>query len=206
MTYKGALPAPSEPVPKAIDRVIVYHAHCLHEGVADRRPDELEPSAQQVSAQGVGLRRPRRKLPQRSPAVHARRPANKAPHIGIETPELVLDRKEGLGVTHRAADLETVANNAGIPEETRDLCRPELGHPRRIEADECQAIGVAFLENRLPAEPSLRTFEYQKLEEEIVVVNGYTPLEIVIRDAEWGAGPGTARVLIHSLASVWMVG
>src|SRR5580765_6546348 len=82
-------------VSEAIDRVVVHHPDCLHEGVTDRGAHELEPSAQQVPAQGVGLWRPGRDLPERSPAVHARRPANTAPYIGVETSELVLDRKEG---------------------------------------------------------------------------------------------------------------
>jgi hypothetical protein len=145
-------------ISETIDRVIVHHAHCLHEGVADRRPHKLESSAQQVPAQSVGLWCPGRNLPGRSPAIHARRPANKAPHIRIETPELAPDCKEGLGVAHRTADLETVADNAGILEQTRDLCRLERGHLRRVKAGECLAIGVPFLENRLPTQPGLRTF------------------------------------------------
>src|SRR4029079_15800937 len=80
-------------ISEAIDRVIVHHAYGLHAGVADRRPHELEAPAQKVSAQSVGLRRPRGYLPQRSPAIHARGPANKAPHVGIKAPELVLDRQ-----------------------------------------------------------------------------------------------------------------
>src|SRR5437867_4557030 len=35
----------------------------------------------------------------------------------------------------------------------------------------------SIVENRLPAQPSLCTFEGKKLEEEIVVVNGHTPFQ-----------------------------
>ena len=44
-------------VAKTINRVVVHHAHRLHEGITDRRTDELEASRQEIAAQGVGLRR-----------------------------------------------------------------------------------------------------------------------------------------------------
>ena len=44
---------PDLSVPEAIDRVIVYHAHRLHEGVADRRSDELEASTEEIAAEGI---------------------------------------------------------------------------------------------------------------------------------------------------------
>jgi hypothetical protein len=40
-------------VPKTINRVIVYHAHRLHECITDRRTDEFEAAAQEITAQHV---------------------------------------------------------------------------------------------------------------------------------------------------------
>jgi hypothetical protein len=40
-------------VPEANDRVIVHQAHRLHERVANRGADELEPSAEQIATQCV---------------------------------------------------------------------------------------------------------------------------------------------------------
>ena len=48
------------------NRVIVDHAHRLHEGITDRRTDELEASAQEIAAQGVRLRRARGHLLERT--------------------------------------------------------------------------------------------------------------------------------------------
>src|SRR4249920_2796128 len=73
-------------IPEAVDRVIVDHADCLHERVADCRPDELEASTLKILAQRIGLRRSRRNLHVPPPPVHARRPADKCPDIGIEAP------------------------------------------------------------------------------------------------------------------------
>src|SRR5437867_11677240 len=44
LSDSGPLTASGMSVSKAIDRVIVYHAHRLHESVADRRPNEFEAS------------------------------------------------------------------------------------------------------------------------------------------------------------------
>ena len=151
-------------IAEAVDRVIVHHADRLHERVADRRPYKLESPAQEVSTQGLGLRCPRGDLPERSPAIHARCPADKTPHIRIETPELALDGKKGVRVAYRTADLERVANDPRILLQARNLRRPERRHHLRVKPGECLAIRVALLENRLPAQspcwllaPSTRT-------------------------------------------------
>jgi hypothetical protein len=91
-------------VSEAIDGVIIDHAHGLHEGLADGRPDEFEASAQQISAQGIRLRRARGNLLGRSPPVHPRCATDEAPHVGVKTPELALYRKEGLRIAHGTLD------------------------------------------------------------------------------------------------------
>src|SRR5207247_2365033 len=45
-------------VAKTIHRMIVHHAHGLHESVTDRRTDKLESAPEQVLAHRVGLDRP----------------------------------------------------------------------------------------------------------------------------------------------------
>src|ERR1700687_2494933 len=186
-------------VSEAINGVIIDHAHRLHKGVADGRPDELETSAQQISAQGIRLRRPRGNLLERSPLVHPRCATDKAPHVGIKTPEFVVYRKKGLRIAHGTLDLESVANDVRIPEQALDSCPPEMGHCHGIETGEGATIGVALLEYRLPAQASLRTFKRQELEEGTVVVNWNTPLSIVIGNAEGSSGPDAAPVLTHDL-------
>jgi hypothetical protein len=186
-------------VSEAIDGVIIDHAHGLHEGIADGRPDEFEASAQQISAQGIRLRRARGNLLGRSPPVHPRCATDEAPHVGVKTPELALYRKEGLRIAHGTLDLESVANNARIPEQALDSRRPEMGHCHGIETGEGVPIAFALLEYRLPAQASLRPLERQELEEDAIVMNWNTPLSIVIGNAEGSSGPETALVLIHGV-------
>jgi len=191
---------PDLSVPEAIDRVIVYHAHRLHEGVADRRSDEFEASTQQIAAEGVRLRRARGHLAERAPEVHPGCSANKAPHVDIETPEFPLNREESFCVVYRAADLEAVANDARVPEQAIDSCWGEACYSHRIETDKCVSIGFPLLEDRLPAQASLGAFKRKKLEEDMVVVNRYAPLDIVISDTQWSSSPATTGVLIHGFA------
>ena len=67
--------------------MIVDHADCLHEGVADRRADEFESAPQQIATHGVGLGGARWHLGQRAPTILDRLAANKGPEISVETSE-----------------------------------------------------------------------------------------------------------------------
>src|SRR5207247_2892190 len=98
--------------------------------------------------------------------------------------ELLPDAEERARVADRALDLEAVADDAGILQQTFDA--------RRIELGECPVVIVALLEDRGPAESRLSALERQELEENAVVMHGHAPLAIVILDVERGAGPGAA--------------
>src|SRR6478672_2485371 len=67
---------------KTVHHVIVDKADGLHEGVADGGAHEFEPSAEQVAAQGVGLRSPWRNCVEALPTVDTRLPADKSPDVG----------------------------------------------------------------------------------------------------------------------------
>jgi len=75
----------------ASDQVIVHHARRLHEGIADRRPNESESTLLQILAHRVGLFRPRRDLFVRLPSVQLRTAAHKSPDVGIEAHMLLLN-------------------------------------------------------------------------------------------------------------------
>src|SRR5450432_2249254 len=97
----------STPAPEAIRRMIVHHAHGLHERVADRRAHELESPRLQVLAHELASRDPTGLRPRRE-----RLSADERPDITVEAPELLLRREEGLGVCDDAIDLETVPDDA----------------------------------------------------------------------------------------------
>src|SRR5690348_12455522 len=77
-------------IAEAVDRVVVHHAHRLHEGVADRRADEPEPARLEIPAERVRFGRPRRQLRERAPAIHPGGAADEGPYVGGEASGLPL--------------------------------------------------------------------------------------------------------------------
>src|SRR5882762_1061714 len=77
--------------PKTTLLVIVHHAHCLHECVADGCADEFKSTELQVFAHCVGFSS---STGSRcfAPVVLLRLSAHKLPNVGIETLEFLLDR------------------------------------------------------------------------------------------------------------------
>jgi hypothetical protein len=60
----------SRTVAEAIDGMVIHETDGLHEGIADRRSNELEVAAEQIATQRVGFRGARRDLCERAPAIH----------------------------------------------------------------------------------------------------------------------------------------
>ena len=168
------------PVSIAGGDVVIDHADGLHEGIADRRSDEGEAAPLEILAHGAGNLRLRRHLAHRLEAVLLRLVPDEAPDILGKTPELLLHFQEDLRVPDRPLDLEPVADDAGVDEQTLDLLRPEAGDLRRIEATEDLAIAVAFPQHRDPCEPRLGALQNQELEERAVVPERHPPLLVVI--------------------------
>src|SRR5262249_33769450 len=121
----------------------------------------------------------------------------KGPRIRAKTPELALNGQKRSGVADGTFDLEPVANDPRILQQTFDLSRREACNARSIEAHKGTAIGFPFLEDCFPAQPSLRALEREELEKCLVVVGRNTPLAIVIHDTERRPGPGAACATIH---------
>src|SRR5687768_7331982 len=187
-------------IAEAVRGVVVDESHRLHEGVTDRRADELESPPEEIAAESVRFHGTGRNLPERTPATHERRSANEVPDIGVEAAELLLNGKEGLRISNSAFDLEAVANNPRVPQQPLHSRRREPRNLRRIEVQERITITLALLQNGLPAEAGLRSFQGQELEQNPVIVDRHAPLGVVIRDAEWTSCPATAGrcVLRHS--------
>ena len=77
---------------EAVERVIVHHAHGLHERVHDRGADEFEAAPLQILCQCIGLRAARGHLPPAAPAVLHRAVFDEAPDVARETAEFLLHR------------------------------------------------------------------------------------------------------------------
>ena len=78
--------------------MIVDHSNGLHERIADRRADESEPPAFQVSTQGIGDRRVTGNVLERFPAIADRSPFDELPNIRIKAADFFLKEKKSLGI------------------------------------------------------------------------------------------------------------
>ena len=90
---------------------------------------------------------------------------DETPDVLVERAELFLDCQERLGVLDRRLDLQSVANDARIREQTLLLPLAVLGDDGRVEAVEGFAIVLPLLEDRLPTQAGLCPFENQEFKE-----------------------------------------
>src|SRR4030095_4099472 len=68
------------------------------------------------------------------------------------------------------------------------------------------SVVLAFLQNRVPTQSSLRTFQNQKFEEHSIVVHRHAPFLIMISDGRFRSGPGTAWHNGHRLTEIIRIG
>ena len=66
-----------------------------------------------------------------------------------------------------------------------------------VEVVESGAVARPLSEDGLPAQPGLRTFENEQLEQGALVVNGRSPLGVVVGNHELGTGPAAADQVAH---------
>src|ERR1043166_5689466 len=103
--------------------MVVDHAGRLHQRVTDCRTDKLESTAEKIAAHGVGFLCARRHLRWAAPPVLKRFAADETPEISIETSELFSHFKKCLRVLDRGRDLEAVADDSLVAEQSFHLTR-----------------------------------------------------------------------------------
>ena len=180
-------------VPGAIDHVIVHHPGRLHHRVADCRSDELESAPDQLLAHRVRLDRARRHLLQRAPLVDPRPSADESPDVIVEAAELFLHGDERLRVADRGIDLQPIANDPRVREQSRHVAIAELRDARGIEFLEGDPIGVALAQDRVPAQSGLCAFERDELEPSPIVMDRDAPLFIVVANRQFVARPSASH-------------
>jgi len=179
-------------VAKAIHQVVVDHADRLHESVTDGGADEVEASALQVFAHGIGLGGTRRHLMQRAPGVLAGLSAHKLPDVGIKASELLLHFEKCLGVPDGRFNLQPITDDAGIGQQLLDFLPAVAGNHKRVKAIKRHAVVLSLLQDGVPTQASLGAFQNKKLEEPLVIVQGRAPLLVMVMDGEVVGGPMTA--------------
>jgi hypothetical protein len=179
--------------------VVVDHAGCLHEGVADRRAEEFESASQQIAAHGVGFSGARWHLSQGVPTILDWRAADEAPEISIETSEFFLHLEEPFRVLDCRCDFQSVPHDPIVAEQPLNVALAVAGDLVRAKSIERFSVVLAFLQNRIPAQSGLRAFQNEKLEEHSIVMYRNAPFLIVISNGRFSRGPGTTRHNVERL-------
>src|SRR5262249_49373496 len=172
--------------------VIVDEAGGLHEGVADGGPHEGEAAPLEIAAERLRDGGLRRYVPRLAPAILERTILHEAPHVGGEAPVLAPHGEKGPGVGDGALDLAAVADDARVAQEPPHVGGGETRDPRGVEGGEGRAITAPPGEDGRPAQPRLRAFQHEELEEPTVGSLRDAPLAIVIGDVGRATSPGAA--------------
>ena len=161
--------------------VVIDHARGLHEGIANGRAHEFEAPADQVFAHGIGFGCPRGWM---CAILATLRIAirGELPDVSVEAAEFLLHSEKGLGIDDGGPDLQAIAHDAGIGQQSSYSRRPVASDASSIEAIEGAAIIFALIENGGPAKSRLRAFQNEQLEQLTVVMQRHTPLAIVVGD------------------------
>jgi hypothetical protein len=112
-----------------------------------------------------------------------------SPDVIIKAAKLFLDFKKCFGVPHGRINLQPITDDAGVAEQFLNLAFVVFRDLAWIEVIEGRAVVLALRQNYFPAQPGLRAFENQELEQCAIVMRGHAPLAIVIGDGQFRFGP-----------------
>jgi len=100
---------------------------------------------------------------------------------------MFLGRVAALGVVDGGVDLAAMAHDARVLEQAVDAATVEPRDRVDLEIGETRAEVFALVENREPAEPGLKPFEAEFLEDPPIVPRGHTPFVIMVVGIGLGA-------------------
>jgi hypothetical protein len=167
-------------MPEAVDDVVVDEAACLHQRVADRRPDEAEATPFQLLRHRARLVRLGRELGRRPPAIDPGLAADERPEQLVEAAGG--DRR--LRVRDRRLDLQPVADDARVGEQPLDVAWAESGDCLDGETGERAPVTGPLVQDRRPRQPGLGALEDEQLEEMPLVVRRDAPFLVVVGEVE----------------------
>ena len=139
--------------------MVIDHAGCLHERVANRRADEFESAAQQVTTHGVGFGSTRRYVSYGPPPILNWIAANKAPDIRVEASEFFFDVEKPFRVLDRSGNFQPVSHDSVVAEQSLHVAFAVARDFLRSKSIECFSVIVTFPQNCVPAQSRLRAFQ-----------------------------------------------
>ena len=179
-------------VSKAIARMIVDHANGLHERITNRRADEREAPAFQVSTYGIRNRCVAGNVAWRLPAVGDRSAVNECPNILVKAADLLLDQKKSLRIGNGRLNFKPVPNDTGVAQQALYFSCVVPGDCRRVKVIKGRPEGVTLLKNGVPTQPGLRPFKDEKFKQPSIVVYRDAPFFVMVLGQERVGGPGTS--------------
>ena len=178
--------------------VVVNEAARLHESVNDGGADELETPLEQIVAQRIALRCSRRHGLAGAAAIYPRHAADERPNVSIKAAEFFLHRSERFRVLNRRGNLQPIAHDPRISEQSGHFFRVVPRDLRHIEPIKSAPVIFPFVQNGRPAQPRLRAFQDEQLEPRAVIMQGHTPFGVVISEIERRFGPGARAWFWHA--------
>jgi len=173
----------------AILRVIVHYTDRLHKRITNGRAHEAEPALLQILAHGVRFRGSRRNVARTFQPRLLGFPADELPDVFIEAAEFFPHGQKAFSVVDRRRYLPSVAHDPSVSKERSNFLRVIACDFRGVKIIERFSVILALVQNCGPAQSRLRAFEYQKLEQQPVIVHRYAPFLIVIRLHRWTDSP-----------------
>src|SRR5689334_15193003 len=142
--------------------MIVNHPNRLHEGVADGRTDKCKPAFAKVPAHVIRHWRTGRYFLERSERILDGHSMYKLPDIRVKCAIFLLHVQESTGVVNGGVDLEAIAHDTRICQQTRNILLGIASDHGHVELVERLAVVVTFGKNRIPTQASLRALQDQE--------------------------------------------
>src|SRR6516165_5200044 len=171
-------------VPEAINDVVIDHPSRLHKSVANRRPYELEAALSQILAHRIRFFGGAWNVAHALPCILHRCVIDELPNIGVEAAKMPLHLDESFGIHDGGFDLQSVAYDPGIVEQFSELLLSVSRDLAWLEIVKGAAVALALSQYGDPAQPCLRAFENEQLEQSSIIVERATPFTVVVGDVK----------------------
>lgn len=109
---------------------------------------------------------------------------NKPPDVFVERTELFLDFQALSCIGNRGINFEAIANNARVAKKTLHISFVITSYLRWVEAVECLAVIFALVQNGLPRESRLCTFQHEKFKEGPIIMRWDAPFFVMVLNHE----------------------
>src|SRR6516162_1962830 len=193
-------------VPEAINDMVIDHPSRLHKSVANRRPYELEAALSQILAHRIRFFGGAWNVAHTLPCILHRCVIDELPNIGVEAAKMPLHLDKSFGIHDGVFDLQSVAYDSGIGEQFSELPLSVSRDLAWLDIVKGAAVALALSQYGDPAQPCLRAFENEQLEQSSIIVERATPFTVVVGDVKRVIGCPSAPLNSHHTRRLYSLG